>query len=140
MNVLPIILSNGQQNVVMATVVKILTVNSYIRIRALINVRFVQDAENGIVQRYIHVPELDFVRIRKIVRIWFVCVYIRQNVLDYSVQLELIVVTCLANSNIHLNDNQYVINEIHVRTLIVLIFMDQIGIRVKQGIGHRRSL
>ncbi len=58
---------------------------------------------------------------------------------DYFVRLDLIAVTFLANLNIHLNDHQYVINEIHVQTLIVLVSMDQIGIRAKQGIRHGRS-
>jgi hypothetical protein len=59
---------------------------------------------------------------------------------DYFVQLELIAVTFFANSNIHLNDHPYVIDQIHVQTLIALVFMDQIGIRAKQGMSIKTTI
>ncbi len=109
-NALQIILSNEKGNVVMVIVAKQVTVNDYIQIRAPKNVIYVQNAKNGIVQRYIHVPELDLVLIKKTVQIWLVCIYIHQNAPNYSVRLELIVVIFPVNSIIHLNDQQYVIN------------------------------
>jgi hypothetical protein len=133
-NALPIILSNGKRNVGMLIIAKIVIVNFYIPIRALKNVLCVQDAKNGIVQRHIHILELDFVLTKKNVQIWLVCVYIHQNAPNYYVRLELIVVISPANLIIHLSDQQDVIKQIHVRTLTVLVFTDQTGILVKRAI------
>jgi hypothetical protein len=68
-NALPIILSNGQGNVVMIMIAKLVIVNFYIPIHALKNVLYVPNAKNGIVQRYIHIFELDFVPTKKNVQI-----------------------------------------------------------------------
>ena len=110
MNVLLIILSNEKQNVVMVTVAKIQNVNLYTRAHVRKYVHYVPNAKNGIVQKFIHDPELDFALIKKIVPIWLAYVYIHQNVPNYSVQSEPIAVIFLANSIIHLNDRQYAIN------------------------------
>jgi hypothetical protein len=74
-NVLQIILSKEKGNVVMVIVAKQVTVNDYIQIHAPKNVIYVQNAKNGIVQKYIHVPELDLVLIKKTTNLACLCLH-----------------------------------------------------------------
>jgi hypothetical protein len=124
----------------MAINAKVVIVNFYILIRASKNVLYVQSAKTGIVRRSIHILGLDLVLIKKTVQIWLVCVYIHQNARNCSVRLELSVGIFRVNSTIHLNDHQYVINQIDVQTLTALAFMDQTGIRAKQKMSVKTNI